>query len=208
MFLKTAYATIVTCFALTLPAQAATLGVLIHDYGTGPGQVDPGGNDTLLSDAVVVSDQSSARFFDAFDLSAFAADTIDSFELTLTFEDAGPDFFAIFPLEAWSVRVQGSDAGSVFDDMFRPLFDPQSPQTITLSASTLLAGDAFAHSVASGSFEFWFSEFSLQSDAFRLDQAQLTVIGEPAAVPLPASLPLLIAGLGGVAALRRGRGKA
>jgi hypothetical protein len=185
-------------------ANAATLGVISHDYGSNPGNVDPGGNDTLAADHVTVSDGSSSRFFDSFVLSAFAGDIITEFQLTLDFGSAGP-FGFLGSTENWSVRVQGSDSGGALDDMFRPLFDIASPQTGGLSSSTLFAGDTFAHSVASGEYEFWFSEFSFRRDDFQLNSATLTVIGEPAAVPLPASFPLLLAGLGGVAALRRNR---
>lgn len=187
-------------------AKAATLATLVHDYGTGPGQVDPGGNDTLLADAVIVSDQSSSRFNDAFDFSGLAYDTIDSFELTLDFASAGPSFtggFIPFPLEVWSVRMQGSNSGSILDDAFRPMVSGFSPQSFTIDGGSILAGDVFTHSIASGEFEFWFSEVSLGPDAFRLNSATLTINGTPAAVPLPAGLPLLLAGLGGLAALRR-----
>jgi len=193
-----------TLFAAT-QASAATLGVIEHDYGSNLGNVDPGGNDTLTPDSVVVSDSSSSRFNDLFDLAAFAGDTITGFALSLDFSNAGPSFI---PSELWSIRVQGSNSGSILDDMFRTLNDNQSPQTFSLDGSTLLAGDTFGHSVASGELEFWFSESTLFRDSFALNSATLTVFGEPAAVPLPASLPLLLAGLGGVAALRRGRKQA
>lgn len=189
--------------AISAPmAQAATLGTFTHDYGSDPGKVDPGGNDTLTPDSVIVSDQSSSRFSDVFDFSSLSAAAITGFDLVLSFANAGP---SLIPGELWSVRVQGSNSSSSLDDMFRTLADILSPQTFSLDGSTLLAGDAFAHSVATKTFSFWFSENTLFADRFALDSASLTVYGTPSAVPLPAGGLLLLGGLGGLAALRRAR---
>lgn len=194
--------------AITAPAMASavTLGVLTNDYGTGPGQVDPGGSDIVSANSVQVSDASSGRFFDTFDLSPFAGDTITGLALTLDFEGAGP---SLIPTELWSVRIQGSNSGGFVDDVFIPLADALSPQTITINPSTdLLTVDAFSHSVALSAFEFWFSESTPaglfgRADEFTLNSATLEVFGEPAVVALPASATLLLLGLGGLAISRK-----
>jgi len=201
--MKKTLLTTAAVLALTSGASfAATLGTFTHDYGTGAGQVDPSGTDVVNANSVTVSDQSSGRFSDSFDFSGLAYDSIDSFELTLDFAGAGP---SLFPGEGWAVRVQGSNASAVTDDFFGGLASFLSPQTITISAATdVLLSDAFANSVTTQNFEFWFSEFSGGNDAFTLNSATLTVNGTlPTAVPLPAGLPLMLLGLGGIAALRR-----
>ncbi|WP_299817922.1 VPLPA-CTERM sorting domain-containing protein [uncultured Jannaschia sp.] len=189
-------------------AQAATVS-LERDYGTGAGKVDPGGNDALRTDAVMISDQSDSRFSDVFDLTSLADRTIESFDLTLTFAKAGPEKIFNFATEAWFVRVQGSDrsAGAVSDDFIAMLDDAQSPMTFRIDAQSDANNqdDAFASSVANGAFEFWFTDEGFLPNTFALDSARLdvTVADEISPVPLPATLPLLLAGFGGFAALRR-----
>ncbi|SMY09281.1 VPLPA-CTERM sorting domain-containing protein [Flavimaricola marinus] len=200
---KFAYGLAAGLFAATLSAttvQAATIYEETHDYGLG--QYDPSGSDVLVSDGVVVSDTSLDRFSDSFDFTAVDYDSIDSISLTLTFSDAGPAGLGF--LEAWTARIQGSDPGSSSDDFFALLFDPLSPQSITISLSTDVLGvDAFAHTLDTGVFEFWFSEFSTNADAFTLDSATLSISGTLAAVPLPATGALMLLALGGIAATRR-----
>lgn len=190
--------------ALAAPAaEAATLGVFTRDYGSGPGRIDPGGNDVLATGHVTVSDQSTSRFFDSFDFSSLTYSSIDSLTLTLSFSGAGPSFV---PFEAWAVRVQGSNASSSSDDRFAALTDAASPQSVTLTlAADVLGVNAFAHSLATEQLTFWFSEFTPGADSFRLVSASLTVSGTPAAVPLPAAGGLLLGALGGLAVLRRRR---
>lgn len=199
--------------ATTSGAHAVTsLGMFVNDYGTGAGKVDPGGNDVLGSDSVRISDDSTSRFFDSFDLSGLFGTfvpgfTIDRFDLTLTFDKAGP---SLFPTEYWNVRVQGSNSSSALDDLFVPIFDPLSPQTVTISMGTdLLFIDAFAHSVASEKLEFGFSEFTPANgffekpDKFDLDSAKLEVFGEATVIPAPVALPMLASAFGLAAFVRR-----
>ena len=182
-------------------ANAATLGTFTHDYGIG--KYDPAGSDVLGTDYVKVSDQSVARFSDSFDFSGLHYDSIDGFILTLGFKRAGPHLFT----ELWTVRIQGSDPSAASDDLFVPLFDKFSPQPVFVNVATdaLTGGNSFAHSVATETFGFWFSEWTSGADAFKLDFATLTVKGVPTAVPLPATGLLLIGALGGIMGLRRRR---
>ena len=173
----------------------------LRDYGSAPGKINPGGNDPLGADYVEVRDSSSSRFSDFFDFSSIAYDSISRFDLTLKFADAGPS--GIFDwIEQWQVRVQGSNPSISSDDYFSTLRDPLSPQTIVISMATDTGSiNAFSHSVATGIFEFWFSENTCCGDKFKLDSAQLDVIGT--VIPAPAALPLLASGVAGFAWLRR-----
>lgn len=184
-------------------SQAAVLGVYTHNYGTGA--YDPQGSDTLHNGYVQVSDTSSERFSDSFDFSGLNAAAIDSLDLTLTYSLAGP---SLIPGELWTVRVQGNNPAGLLDDLSVPLLSFLSPQTITLSTLTDFGPvNAFAQSVAQQALTFWFSEWTLGGDNFRLQSASLTVNGTaaPATVPVPAAGALMLAGLGGLAALRRRR---
>jgi hypothetical protein len=197
--MKTIYGAALLGAMLVAGSQAGAASVnYTHDYGIGA--YDPAGNDVLTATGVRVSDNSTARFSDAFDFSGLAYDAINSFNLILTFSGAGP---SLFPAELWTVRVQGSNAGSALDDMFRPLIDGFAPQGFALTAMTPLAGNAFAQTVASENYAFWFSEFTFGNDRFLLDSAVLEIDYTVAAVPVPAAGFLLVGALGGLAALRR-----
>lgn len=191
-------------------ASAATLGVYTHDYGNGAGQVDPGGDDVLGDGYVVVGDHGGnsaanndpGEFTDTFDLTELSDDTIESYELTLSFSLAGP---SIRPNEAWLVQFQGSDGLDTMDDDFALLRSGASPQTITFNVTSdpVTNGDAFENSLVTGLFTFGFGEMTSGFDSFVLNSATLTVNGTPAPVPLPAGGLLLLGGLSGLAAFRR-----
>lgn len=195
-------------------AQAATLGLFEHDYGTGSGNVAPDqyGSGALNSDSVTVADNEAPRFQDNFDLSSVTG-LIERLELTLTFSDAGPNgWFGLG--ERWQARILGSNDAASYDDNFVTLSDASSPQTITLSFwSDLGSPNAFAHSVATDMFSFGFSESTSNGwngnspDAFDLQSASLEVIGTPAPIPLPATMPLLAVALGGLGYAARRRRK-
>lgn len=201
--------------ALASPAAAAPLGSFTHNYGTGA--YDPSGSDALSTGYVTVSDQSSVRFSDSFNFASLQpGNSIDSLALTLTFSAAGPDgiSFACGAVsfnvsECWQLRAQGANSSTQSDDYFATLFSNLSPQTFTLSAATDTGGvNAFATSLSTGTFAFWFAEQTgnfLHTDKFNLSSAKLEVFGTPAAVPLPAGGLLLLGALGGLAALRRKR---
>lgn len=211
MFLKTKafIAAAAVSVAMTGSAQATTmLGSFLHDYGIGAGKVGSSsfGTGNLNADSITVSDGESPRFGDNFDISGILG-TITQLDLTLTFDDAGPNGGPLFG-ERWEARIFGADDSTDSDDLFVKLYDEQSPQTITLSITS--TGDAlgvFNHSVGTGDFFFGFSEKTWGTEAFDLDSAKLTVYGDVAAVPLPAAMPLLAFALGGLGfAARRRKG--
>ncbi len=196
-----------TAMIYTTQATAGVIGVITHDYGNGAGKYDPSGNDVLFANHVTVSDQSSQRFADVFDFSAFAG-TITSLDLTLTFTSAGPSCpFTLCGFgEIWQARLQGSNSSAQTDDLFVTLNDIQSPQTISISAASDTGPkNVFAHSILQGSLGLWFAEDSLSSDAFNLVSATLTVMGEPVDVPEPSLLALMGLGLGTAGLMSRRR---
>lgn len=205
-------------------AMAATLGLsaaqaapvsytAIHNYGNGPGDVNPGGNDPLTANYVQVRDFSKKRFNDSFDFSSFAYTTISSITLTLNYNGAGP-VRPSNPTEFWRVRILGSNNAAATDDQFGALTSSLSTTSYLLTAAidTLRGRNAFANALNTQSLAFLFAENTSGRDIFRLYSARIDIVGDlagvsrvSAAVPLPAGGLLLLAGLGGLAAVRRRR---
>jgi hypothetical protein len=185
---------------LSSTASASLIGSIFHDYGIG--KYDPSGNDLLTNDSVIVSDQSTGRFSDVFDVSSITA-PITGLQLVLDFDDAGPSWG-----ELWAARLQGSNSSSSTDDLFVWLSDTSSPQEINLdSTSDTLFADVWSHSIGSGSLGLWFSEFSSGSDSFALNSARLNIFGETAsaAVPAPPAIALFAIGALGLGFMSRRR---
>ncbi|RKF16541.1 VPLPA-CTERM sorting domain-containing protein [Roseovarius spongiae] len=180
---------------------------------------------TLIYDQTLIpnSSSNSTTFFDddndfseSWDFSGVAYTAIDRFELTLEVSGAADEsgWFFGHPKEDWKIRVQGSQSGpssnpvNVNDDLFDDIADGTNTYTIN-AASDAGSVDVFAHSVATGNFTLWLAEETsdvlLPNPSITVSSANLKVYGDVAPVPLPAGAPLLLAGLGGLALLRRRR---
>lgn len=197
--------------ATTTGAHAVTsLGMFVHDYGSGDGKVDPGGNDQLSDDFVTVSTRTNGAFNDSFDLSGLFSTldpgfSIDRFELKLTFSDANDTTFGI-PSESWFVTVSGSRSAGVAIGDFTDRLDPTpSPQTFVLSSSDDFPGgvDAFATTLLNEKFEFSFFDDIALGGSFDLDQAELEVFGTLTVIPTPLALPMFASAFGVAALVRR-----
>jgi hypothetical protein len=202
---------------VSLAPAANALGVIFsetYNYGNGEGQRDPGGNDVLEDGYVVVKDWAGwkkKRFSDAFDFSGTRYQSIDRFELMLTFRGAGPRMHSNEKYgwkEKWQVRVPGSVSLTNDDssnDYLSDLLDTPTPapQTFIISKPTESGGaDAFSEALSNKKFFFGFAEYTAGTDKFELESAQLDIVG---VVPLPAAVWMLggIAGLGLVAGRRK-----
>lgn len=201
----------------TLSATASSLLFSeLHDYGIG--KFNPGGDDALTADAVVVTDESNvgsddtdpttARFRDTF-VFGTGLGPIDRIDLTLTFEGAGPNCAFGLGLcgEVWVTVIPGSNLTLGSNDFTGRLDDSLSPQTFSLSAASDTGPNgAFATAVANGLLEVLFLETFEEGETFSLLSAQADVYGSPlAAIPLPAAGWLLLGGLTGLVALGRRR---
>lgn len=102
-------AALLMLFGMLSTAQATTtLGTYVHNYGSGTGQVDPGGQDPLSDGYVTVYDTPTStgykRFNDSFSFSDLSYDSIESFKLTLNYGEVSSSSPYV---EYWWVRPGG-----------------------------------------------------------------------------------------------------
>jgi hypothetical protein len=90
-------------FLFPIHANSAIIQTITHNYGSDIGRIDPGGNDSLSFNYVLVSDQSASRFNDTFNFDSLSFQSINSFTLALTFSNTNDKYLGFIP-EDWRVR--------------------------------------------------------------------------------------------------------
>lgn len=202
--------------ALFLPTSAIAASVILTPTADGDVQTF-GGDDVDTTDTVVSFTQSGGLVRNSileYDLSSIAnGSTIDSasLEITLTrFVSGGPNTFDVFGYNGdGTVNIADFDAAGtlVIDSTIAnggAAGDTRSFNLTNLAPLTAaLVGDMLTLRIETDSFLS--SNFaSLENTTY--DAAQLTInYTAPAAVPVPATLPLLATGMAGFVALKRRR---
>ncbi|PKM17588.1 MAG: hypothetical protein CVV11_15820 [Gammaproteobacteria bacterium HGW-Gammaproteobacteria-15] len=186
-------------------AFAGLIGSIEHTYGSSaftPGFLANQGCDTKNANSLTVKDNSGCqRFVDLFDFSAFNFDTIEYFQLDLTFSSTKNDtcFFFICDYESWHVRPAASTTNapaSGLQSLIRA--NGITQQSFFFTADNL---SVFADIVDNKKFYLWFAENSLGNDQFNLYGANLSLHGtlptvnDVNPVPAPAGIALLSLGL-------------
>lgn len=213
MNLRNTLAATAATLLLATSAQAALIGTITHDYGTGPGQVSAPGLgagtcDTLNSNSITVTNGSGCqRFYDAFDFSGFAYDSIERFELTLGF--SGTDtairqcvlvIFCSNVVDDWRARPASSAINGSGSLPALTKSGSYTEQTLVFNSGLDIFGDI----LAGEAFYLWFAQQASGARSFELFSASLSIFGEPStAVAEPAPLALMLGGLALLAAARR-----
>lgn len=192
---------------------AGLIGNIEHNYGTTsyiPSSMGTKSCDSKNANSITVKDTAKGcqRFADVFDFSALDFDTVDHFQLDLTFSGANDrDCFWIFGCyanEDWSVHPASTSKAATSAEMrsLEQTTGARITQSFTFNASNL--SSIFNEIVDNKKFYLGFAESSFGADNFNLYSANLSVYGtaasqpvvdEPAKVPAPASIALLGLGL-------------
>lgn len=187
---------------------AGIIGNVDHTYGTNsyiPSSMGTNSCDSKNTGSVTIKDTSSGcqRFSDVFDFSALDFDTIDRFELDLTFSGTNNRYCFIFCFnEDWRILPASNGQRATLAEQTKlTRASGITQQTFVFDANTL--SSLFNDIVDSKKFSLWFSEEALGANNFNLYSANLTIHGsasqpvvdEPAKVPAPASIALLGLGL-------------
>ena len=191
-------------FSAGAMANPVLLGSVEHLYGTNAGRQlssimddpytwHPGGNcDTANANSITVRATKSSdcnRFADAFDFSSIAFDSIDHFELTLSFSGAQNQKSTGFlkQSERWNVRGAANYVDSAFN--FGSQLNANGTQTFSFNNSNTWFSKILG-------VENFFVSFATNQGAtmnFDLSSAKLELFGTApvAQVPEPGSLALL-----------------
>jgi|GEM_PF-903954 len=203
-------------------ASPILLDTITHNYGSQhyvPDSVKANKNpncDSAAQDWLVIKDRNNGcqRFYDNFSFADLAYQSIDSFELSLSYSDTNNFFF--IPIEQWQVRpgVSSSTPGYQYFDLNRV------GNTITLGTFTFTRNNLaiFDQIVNAKNFSLWFAENALVPNNFSLYSASLNVYGSAqqitpqnpdttVAVPAPAGIALFGLGLTLLGFARRNKRK-
>lgn len=188
-------------------AFAGLIGNIEHDYGSNyiPSLMGGSACDVQQATHLTIKDSSGCqRFVEVFDFSHFSFDSIDYFQLDLTFSATSNDncWWFLCEFESWHVRpaLNSSYAPATgLPALIRA--NGVTQQSFVFNASNL--SSIFDEIVNNNAFYLWFAENSYGSDQFNLYSANLSIYGMPAQsapddvtpVPAPASIALLGLGL-------------
>ncbi len=195
--------TTICALAFALPAQAALIGTVDHDYGNTAGKYAP--SSVLATDSCdsahsnwlsIANADSCGRFYDEFNFSHMLYDSIDSFSLTITFSHTNNSLFGIIPSEYWNLRPASSPSnGGATGPSIGRVGSGITTKTFNFDNTM----DMFNDIVANQSFFLWMAHEGFGQQNFRLYSASLAVNGieaaAPTAVPTPAGIGLLGLGL-------------
>lgn len=197
-------------------ASAATLTSLVGDkdsFGTDK----PDGSSVSVNEILAGTPDAGDGQFDlwspgvfdwthVFDLTGLTVTGASLTIATFDMEDNGAgDGLGGGPYDS-TLTVDGVEIAGAFDDVFTPDGAAGDPAATILPVNiTTFDLASFLPSLMDGSVTFILNPFAGTSgDAISVDYAELSLTVSP--VPLPAGLPLLLAGLGGFAVLRRKQG--
>ena len=205
-------------------ASPILLDTITHNYGNQhyvPNSVKANKNpncDSAAADWLVIKDRDNGcqRFYDNFNLTNLMHQSIDRFELKLTFSEAGSSsFFGSIPTEFWTVRPSLNAAIEGEQYFYLNRAENEESQTFTFTRNNLAIFDDI---VNANNFSLWFAEFSLGTDAFKLHNASWSVCGvgqqnipenpdNTVTVPAPAGIALFGLGLTLMGLTRRNKRK-